>query len=738
LPKKLAFSWVLHQHQPVGNFPWVFAQVYEICYVPLLDLLERHPRARVALHYSGPLLDWLLAERPEYVERVAMLVRRGQVEMLTGGYYEPILPILPEFDQVGQIVKMTSAVRRYFGADPAGLWLAERVWEPTLPSVLARANVKYTILDDTHFIASGIAPDDVYGYYVTEDQGMPVRLFPNPQIMRAAIPWKSVSAVERQFRQIADHAQGAPCLVMLADDGEKFGSWPDTYDRLWRRGYMERLLAMLEANSDWIEMVHPGEYMHRETPLGRVYVPSASYSEMMEWALPPERSARLHALRHELQVAGEDEILSYMQGATWRSYGAKYPEANSLHKKMLRVHRKIRDAAGLLGPYTTELALDQLWMGQCNCGYWHGVFGGLYLADIRSAIYQHLIRAESIADGALPSNDPQVTVTDFDCDGRDEVLVETAHMDVYIAPHDGGSIFEWDFKARPFNVVDTLARRPEAYHELLRHGNVHIVPPHDPMAAIDPALDPDEDEAKRDVEGASIHDIVQAKEPGLEGLLHYDTARRTALRERFFAASTTLAEMRDLTYTELGDFAAAGFEHRVGGIATDALVMDLWRDGTVRQGARAIPLRLRKSLTFTAEGAALQVSYTLHNTGTERLRARFGIEGNWGMLGGGGNPGAWYVINGDKPAEDFALDASGCATRVREVRLVNCGAGAAVTLTPGTSANLWRYPIETVSNSEAGFERSYQCSCTLLHWPIDLAAGDRWSVTLRMAIDTIE
>ncbi len=738
MSKKLAFSWILHQHQPVGNFPWVFAQVYEVCYVPLLDLLERHPGARVALHYSGPLLDWLLAEHPEYVERVAMLVSRGQVEMLTGGYYEPILPILPEFDQLGQIAKMTAAVRAHFGADPAGLWLTERVWEPSLPSVLARAGVKYTILDDTHFIASGIAPDALDGYYITEDQGMPVRLFPNPQTMRNAIPWKSVSAIESLFHHMAEQSMGAPRLAMLADDGEKFGSWPDTYDRLWRRGYMERLMAMLEANSDWLEMVHPSEYMQREAPLGRVYLPTASYAEMMEWALPAHRSARLHALRHELQLAGEDEILSYMQGGTWRSFAAKYPEANSFQKKMLRVHRKIRDAAGLLGPHTTEIALDQLWMGQCNCGYWHGLFGGLYLADIRSAIYQHLIRAETIADSALPSRDPRVTVTDFDCDGRDEVLVETAHMDVYVAPHDGGSIFEWDFKERPFNVVDTLARRPEAYHELLRGGNVRVVPPRDPMAPSDPTQDPEAREMRSDVEGASIHDIVQAKEPGLERLLHYDPVRRTLLRERFFAAGTTLAEMRDLTYAELGDFSDARFEHRVEGVATDVLVMDLWRDGMVRQGAREIPLRLRKSLAFTASAAEVQVSYTLHNTGTERLRARFGIEGNWGMLGGGGNPAAWYVINGDKPAEAFALDSTGNATHVHETRLVNRGAGVAVTMATGTPASLWRFPIETVSNSEAGFERSYQCSCTLLHWPIDLAAGDRWSVTLRLAIAPVK
>ena len=141
---RISFGWVLHQHQPIGNFPWVFAEVYDACYDPLLAALERHPGVRVNLHYSGPLIDWFIAERPEYLHRLAVLVQRGQVEMLTGGYYEPILPIIPESDQQGQIFKMNSALRQHFGSEPTGLWLAERVWEPTLPSSLARAGVAYT------------------------------------------------------------------------------------------------------------------------------------------------------------------------------------------------------------------------------------------------------------------------------------------------------------------------------------------------------------------------------------------------------------------------------------------------------------------------------------------------------------------------------------------------------------------------------------------------------------------
>ena len=106
MAQRISLALALHNHQPVGNFGWVFGDVYDTAYRPMLDALDRHPRVRLALHYTGPLLDWLRAERPEFVDRLAGLVARGQVELLGGGYYEPVLASLPERDRIGQLRKM--------------------------------------------------------------------------------------------------------------------------------------------------------------------------------------------------------------------------------------------------------------------------------------------------------------------------------------------------------------------------------------------------------------------------------------------------------------------------------------------------------------------------------------------------------------------------------------------------------------------------------------------------------
>src|ERR1017187_3276190 len=147
---------LLHNHQPVGNFPWVIDQVYMEAYLPLITALERHPAIRLSLHYTGSLLDWFEETHPEFLQRIALLVQRNQVEMVSGGYYEPILPSIPDADKVGQIRRMTERVQRDFGTQATGMWIAERVWEPGLPRFLREAGIEWTILDDIHFNNVGL------------------------------------------------------------------------------------------------------------------------------------------------------------------------------------------------------------------------------------------------------------------------------------------------------------------------------------------------------------------------------------------------------------------------------------------------------------------------------------------------------------------------------------------------------------------------------------------------------
>ena len=209
---------VFHQHQPLGNFGFVFEELYQKSYEPLVACLERHPGVKAGLHYSGPLLDWLSAEKPAFIMRVREMVERGQIEILGGGYYEPILPAISADDRVGQLRKLREAVHEHFGVTPTGMWLPERVWEPALPRAINEAGYTWTIVDDVHFEGAGIAANEVRGWYLTEDEGRVLGLYGSSTPFRYLVPWGTVDECMRYLGAHGDNAPGS--LLVFGDDGE--------------------------------------------------------------------------------------------------------------------------------------------------------------------------------------------------------------------------------------------------------------------------------------------------------------------------------------------------------------------------------------------------------------------------------------------------------------------------------------------------------------------------------------
>ena len=181
---KVSLALLIHSHQPVGNFDHVIEEGYQKSYKPFLQMLDRHRSIRMSLHFSGPLLEWLEHHHPEYFALLKKLTARGQVEMVGGGFYEPILPAIPDADKQAQLARLSKYLLQHFGTEPRGAWVAERVWEPSLARPLAEAGISYVVLDDTHFIAAGLDPTELHTSYITEEVGAPLRLIPSLKSLR--------------------------------------------------------------------------------------------------------------------------------------------------------------------------------------------------------------------------------------------------------------------------------------------------------------------------------------------------------------------------------------------------------------------------------------------------------------------------------------------------------------------------------------------------------------------------
>src|SRR5262245_2721675 len=105
----------LHNHQPVGNFDEVFEAAYRDSYLLFLDVVEGYADIAFVLHTSCPLLEWMVERHPDYVVRVRKLVAAGRVEILGGGFYEPIMTMIPKRDRVAQITSYSAYLEELFG-----------------------------------------------------------------------------------------------------------------------------------------------------------------------------------------------------------------------------------------------------------------------------------------------------------------------------------------------------------------------------------------------------------------------------------------------------------------------------------------------------------------------------------------------------------------------------------------------------------------------------------------------
>ncbi len=714
MASRISLALAIHNHQPVGNFGWVIAEVYEQAYEPMVSALERHGHVRLSLHYSGPLLEWLRAERPGFIDRLRSLVARDQVEIMGGGYYEPVLASLPERDRIGQARRMGDELEALFGKRPAGAWLAERVWEPDLPTSLVAAGYDWTVLDDAHFRAAAIPEEGLWGPYTTEDQGQLLRVFGTEQGLRYRIPFREVAEVIDYLREHA--TEGGQRVGMMGDDGEKFGAWPTTWQHCWgERHWVDRFFAALEDNGEWLTTTTPTAWLADHPPIGRVYVPTGSYAEMGEWALPPEESIAFAAALH-VAVDQHRPEARWLRGAFWRNFQVLYREINDLHKQMLRTSEEVERMAP---SRERTVALDHLYQGQSNDVYWHGLFGGIYIGHMRLATYEHLIAAEDLAETAN-GRLHEAERLDLDLDGHDEVRLAGPGQVVSIDLAEGAGIGGWDIRPVRHALAAVMRRRPEAYHQVLRD-----------HAATDLAGPTDDD---RDAAPTSIHERFVVKEPGLAGMLHYDPYERRSGLVRFLAPGTTAKVWADAEAVELGDAVEGAYE--IESLELDRLVAR--RDASVagegRAGGVETAVRVTKTITLSGDrrSPTLTETVTLQNRSAFEVRATLGLEWTMTMLGGGGNPAAWLEVGGDRSGHD----GHGTASGVARFRQGNDALGIAVATSISAPADLWWAPVETISNSEAGFERVYQGAGLLLSWPLTLAAGATFEVSLTHEVTT--
>ncbi|MCK5200713.1 MAG: DUF1926 domain-containing protein [Spirochaetales bacterium] len=420
---RIRLTFGTYNSQPVGSTNDQLETAYKNSYKPFLKILYTYPKVKAAIHYSGVLLEWFEDKHPEIILLINEMVKRHQIELIGGPFYNPVLSIIPNKDRVSQIEYLTTYIRKHFGKRPRGCWIPEKIWESTLSSNIKNSGMEYTFLDDTLFREAGVRGNDLNRVYITEDQGKYIHVFPIGKELSE--DFNDPGQVVESLLKLLENGSSEVCTMMID------GNSRITADSCSKDGWFEKFFELLTENTRRIQTINPGRYIRTLGAVRKVYFPCAANRRY------------------------------FKQNFT------KYSESNLLYSKMMYINNLASQVKR--DKIRKKNAREEIMKSQCNAPYWHNNLPGIYDNSLRKAAYKHLINAEKSTreKGIFHTS---LMTHDFDFDGGDEYIYQGQYINAYVHKK-GGVLFELDYLVTSWNFLDTMSRYREQYHQIEHEKN---------------------------------------------------------------------------------------------------------------------------------------------------------------------------------------------------------------------------------------------------------------------------
>ena len=388
--EKIALIIGSHAHIPSGSPENEFEYIYENRMCPFISNLYRFSNINAVLHYSGVLLYWVERMHPEFFMLIDDMVNRKQVEMIGGGFYEPMLTIIPAQDRIGQIELMTTYIRRQFSKRPQGCWLPGMVWEQQLVNSLSASDMNYTFLSQEQFKLAGMNDDDLFYPCITEDQGKLIVVFPVSLSAEKDLAEKSFSLTFSELKKELDGKQKKSSGNSLQSGNiitvfpEKILSSSDEApDTVWHRFFEE-----ISLSEDIVETTLPSKILKNQKTLRKASFPNSS---MLENNFSPRR------------------------------FLIDHDEANGIYSKMIFTNVLINQLKG--DKSRKYSAREEMWKAQDS--YIYSDSNGYLRNEIRKSAYSSLLRAECLTKEKEKGKVILSLIQyDFDFDGIKEYLFQ--------------------------------------------------------------------------------------------------------------------------------------------------------------------------------------------------------------------------------------------------------------------------------------------------------------------------
>lgn len=410
----------MYNNLPYSASNALYEQEYQGAWRPFLSGLYKFPSIKSIIHFSGTIFSWLEKNHPEYMYLLTEMVRKGQIELLGGGFYNPLAPLISTQDMTGQVEALSAFIRKTFGKRPSGAWLYEYAWTPSLPAVLQNSKIQYSFLPAQSYME--LYPKDAPSsfFFASEDHRKTICLFP---VFEARTEDGIFEPYEKTLLRLQQAYPQFTTYLIMADGYEIASSWElsglESPDVLF-----ERTFAWFQKNCLEYDTVTAAQ-LNKTVKSTRTFYVSQCYSERYK-SYCRNTINRVSVTRPEYIQISKLSVLD--------------------HPLVFALYQKLNFVSAMTGLFRGDksrkkASIDEIWRAQSGDLYWAGPSGGILLPEARLAVYASLIEAEkTIRQNRFHH---YLSFDDINFDGMKEALFQSPVYTCYLQS-DTASVSELD------------------------------------------------------------------------------------------------------------------------------------------------------------------------------------------------------------------------------------------------------------------------------------------------------
>lgn len=415
----------------------VLEKNFQTIYKPVLKYLYSHPSFPMSFAFSGSQIQFFKKRKNELITILRELTDRKQVEILGGGYNDPLLPLLNSADRNGQIDLLTSEIRATFGKRPRGMTLFQDCWDSSLVNNIHTCGIEYVILN------SSIIPESKRSFLpiFMSDLGKNVDIFPYYNDLlpdEQMLPDEFIYNIEKAVLKVEKKDNH---LQLDADRIIAISLTPEMVSKLNEAKWFEQLGKYIQANdSGRVKLTTLNNY---RTAGVKIKIPS-----YIPIGISDEVSKITSISSTEKTNKYQVNVFDFLN---------TFNESKKLYNRMMYLSLLVNQCK--TDKMRKKTAREKLWQAQNGMTLLCTSNEPQFNATYRQQAYKYLNEAEKMlrGDGKFEES---VTCYDYDNDGIDEYVCRMEQYFAYISLA-GGSVPELDIIKDYCNYADNLKRKFE-------------------------------------------------------------------------------------------------------------------------------------------------------------------------------------------------------------------------------------------------------------------------------------